>query len=593
MRGFRSLNPFLPLFVFIAAALPYLNILPNGFLADDHFLVETNPWIKDIRHLPDIFRSEMWGFSQTSSNYYRPVVHVLYMLGYRLFGPDAWGFHLMSILFHAGTSAMVFIVCRALFKTQEGDRGLGVPLMASVLFAFHPVHTEAVAWIAALTEPAYSFFFLVSFYFYMRAGRESGPNERQKGIFFGFSLLFFALALFSKEPAILLPLAIAAYDIFVLKEKFARRARSYIPYFVIIAFYLLLRANALNGMLPWNAHEEMGLGELFPAIIFFLAKYIGKLAFPFGLNSFYGIIKYSPAQLALSALVSAGLTVLLIISLKKSAKVFFLMLFALLPLLPAFYIRGICGNTFAERYLYLPSAGFLMLAGLGLERLRGRPRWKKPASAGFISIALLFGALTIARNPVWENDYTLWGDVVGKSPHEPVAHRNYGIQLSKRGLSDAAIRHFMIVLSMYPSDPETHHNLGRAYTARNRLEEALQEYRISHSMLPELFDTNYELGAVLLKLGRYQESVPYMEAALRLKPGDPDANLSLGVALYHTKKFGEAERELRRCLYLDRENHAVHYMLGLTLREMGSEEEARRELAIAEALRNSNRSVTP
>ena len=140
---------------FVACAtLPYLNILFNGFVYDDDSQVMHNPYVRSFQHLKEIFTTHVWSFRGLTSvgNYYRPMMTLGYLFCYKLFGMRAYGFHLVSLLLH------VLIVCLVFVLTERltGDRVWA--FVAGALFALHPVHTESVDWIAAVTDLELTFF---------------------------------------------------------------------------------------------------------------------------------------------------------------------------------------------------------------------------------------------------------------------------------------------------------------------------------------------------------------------------------------------------------------------------------------------------
>ena len=132
----------------------YFNALSCGFVYDDKDQIVNNHWIRDVRYLNEIFSQSVWGFStdveeQGTANYYRPLMHLVYMANYYLFGLKAWGFHLVNVLFHMGNSVLVFLVVLRLLAestlTREkgggplpvpGSKGSGQPFYSS-LFTIH------------------------------------------------------------------------------------------------------------------------------------------------------------------------------------------------------------------------------------------------------------------------------------------------------------------------------------------------------------------------------------------------------------------------------------------------------------------------
>jgi 4-amino-4-deoxy-L-arabinose transferase-like glycosyltransferase len=152
----------------------YFNALFNGFVYDDRYLILQNPWIRDARHIPDIFLTNIWAFQgEGASSYYRPILHLIYMVDYHIFGLRPWGFHLSKILFHAGNSLLVFFTASTIINRHMGGDTdtktpqVYIPFVAALLFAIHPIHTEAVT--VGTTEVSLAFFYLLSFYLYIRA----------------------------------------------------------------------------------------------------------------------------------------------------------------------------------------------------------------------------------------------------------------------------------------------------------------------------------------------------------------------------------------------------------------------------------------
>jgi len=194
--------PALPILIILLVSFGiYFNALFNGFVYDDKLQVLDNRWIKDLNHIPDMFSKSVWSFQGETiiSNYYRPLMHLFFMLNYYIFGLRPWGFHLLNILFHTGVSILVFVNASRLLRapsnsSQLGEQGfvgslLSPPFVGALVFATHPIHTEAVAWVSGVPELSYTFFFLLSLYLYMRF------EEGMKGMY-PLSLLSFSIATF-------------------------------------------------------------------------------------------------------------------------------------------------------------------------------------------------------------------------------------------------------------------------------------------------------------------------------------------------------------------------------------------------------------
>ncbi len=135
------------LVLLLLAVLPYLNTLFNNFVYDDYYQVLNNPYVHSFHYLREILTTSVWSFqgAQGISNYYRPLMTLGYLLTYHIAGPIPFSFHLVNLVLEASAVWLVYSILRQL-------SGEPVALIAAGLFALHPIHTEPVAWIAAVTD---------------------------------------------------------------------------------------------------------------------------------------------------------------------------------------------------------------------------------------------------------------------------------------------------------------------------------------------------------------------------------------------------------------------------------------------------------
>ncbi len=248
--------------VLLAIALHW-SLLNKGFVSDDLSQVLNNPYLRSPRSLGQIFSSHVWSFRgpEEKSNYYRPMMHLLYMACYALFGLEAAGFPAANLLFHAGCSLLGFYLGRALGATWCAGPSA---LLAALLFAVHPVHTEAIAWIAAVTELSYAFFFLLSVYLYVR-GRPA------------WSAAVALLALLSKETALMLLPLLVVYEHWFRKPG-GRRA--YLYHLVPLAIYFALRTLALGGLVMVANPFSQSLSSHVYSSVYLTGIYLGRLVAP-------------------------------------------------------------------------------------------------------------------------------------------------------------------------------------------------------------------------------------------------------------------------------------------------------------------------
>jgi tetratricopeptide (TPR) repeat protein len=508
-----------PLLLVIAVSLAvYANTLGNAFVYDDDFMVVRNPWITNFRFIPNIFSNNV--FRVEITNYYRPMIDVIFMFAYYIFGPMPWGFHLVNVVLHTGSSVLVFLIARILFSEYKSpSQYLSIPLMAAVLFAVHPIHTEAVAWVSGVMDLSYSFFCLLSLYLYIRS------ENRFNTIYYLSALAFFTGTL-CKEPALLLPGLLIAYDLLLNKKKpgFKFILKRYALFALAASAYLCIRFYALGGNLaPENGYSEYGyFGNMFIVVL----TYFKKLILPTNLTLFYAF-KPVHSLFEARALTAVILTMLIIvlfyIAYKKDKVAFFCLLVIAVPLLPVIYIPalGQAASVIGERYLYLPSAGFCMLVSLAIARLAGSGRGRFAAASVFLALVALYSAGTVLRNRDWKDGGSLWADEVKKAPWSTEAHTNLGLYYGSIGRDDLAISEYLKALQCRPVIEEAYENLGITYDKLGMEDKAITVFEEMLKASPDDALAYNGLGVAYAKKGDMNKAAAYFQMAVHFSPDEP------------------------------------------------------------------------
>ncbi len=546
------LTPILTL-VFVSFIV-YFNALSGDFVYDDTLQILENQWITDFRNIPTMFSKDVWNFHAWNAitNYYRPLMHVVYTLNYYLFGLTPWGFHLVNVLIHCGATVLVFLLARRLLPEHRKSVTpiyLSPPFIAAILFASHPIHTEAVTWIAGLPDVAFTFFYLLAFYLYVR----SSP---MLSVSYLLSVVCFAVATLFKEPSLTLPVILAAYD-YGFREsrsRFPDYVKRYLPYFLVGAGYLALRVNALGGFVPHKRYGTLNVYEYAINVFPLFTQYLEKLIVPLNLNAFYvfhPIHSLFDLKGILSLMATLVFVSLTLIALKKNKVSFFGLLFVTVPLLPVLYIPAMGENTFAERYLYLPSVGYVILLAIFLswtmEKLK---RALRSVMIVFIVITVLYAVGTITRNDVWQNGLSLWTDTVNKSPDSSMVHNSLGIAYASRGLNDRAIPEYQTAVRLDPEFVQAHNNLGVAYASQGLTDRAIFEYKAALWLDPDFAEVHYNLGFEYAAQGLFDKAVAEYQTALRLRPDYVEAHNNLGLAYTSQGLIDKAVTEFQTALQL-------------------------------------------
>jgi len=515
----------------------YFNTLYNNFVFDDIPNVLENHWIKDIRNVREIFSTHLAGFNNGySSSYYRPVIQLVFMFNYHIFGFAPWGYHFINILLHAAVSVVVFLMASKIFNVQNRIPSLfSIPFLVALFFATHPIHTEAVSWVAGVMDLSFTFFYLLSLYFYIC----SYDQRPFRGAFF-FSVVMFFISSLCKEPAITLPFLLFAYDAFFRNKGTSATVyiKRYVPYIFVSAAYLLMRFAAIKGVAPSKGFHELNTYQYVINVFPLFINYMKKLVLPLELSALH---PFSPVSSIFEpkCLLSIFLTIvigILAFLFRNKKTVLFGLSLVVIPLLPALYIPGIAGESvFAERYLYLPSVGFVLilgyLYGIGLERA-GR----KGALLAIVSIGLIaiYSIGTFERNQVWKDSYSLWADTVTKSPQSAVAHEYFGYALYSQGRLDEAIEQYQIALSLNPKRVDSRINLGVAYALKGWTDQAIAHYKAGLTLRPDDADGHMNLGLAFLAKEQVEDAIGECSLALNINPNSAGAHNCLGIA-YATK----------------------------------------------------------
>ncbi len=561
----------LQLYILLAISFGvYINTLWNGFVYDDSIQILQNHWIRDITYLPEIFEKGVWGFrgsSMTGSNYYRPMMHLIYMLDYLLFGFAPWGFHLVNVLLHMAVCVLVFFVTKRLLREygySDRQDQLFMPFAVAVIFAVHPIHTEVVAWVAGVPELSFTFFYLLSFYLYMGSRCEQGSKNKRAVLF---SLASFFIAMLCKEPAVTLPAALFCYDYVVKKSKDrpAGYIKRYLPYFMTIIAYLALRFSALRGFAP-ETHWKLSAYQIVVNTFQLFGQYLRKLVLPLNMNAMY---QFRPATSIFDVDVLFGfiLTAIFVLTfvtlLKKRSILSFGLILVVLPLIPAMYIPAMGRNVFAERYLYLPVFGFsLLLCLLAVWTSERQPRSSRIIALCFLCLVVVYSGMTIARNRIWKDNLTLWSDAVRKSPDEAMVHGSLGQAYFNKGWVDRAIDEYQLALKIWPDDELAHYNLGLAYFEKGWVDRAIDEYQLALKISPDYEGVHNNLGNAYYAKGLVDRAMVEYQLALKIWPDDELAHNNLGNVYYAKGWMDKAIHEYSLTLKISPDDADAHKNLG-------------------------------
>lgn len=516
----------------LLAVAVYLNALPNAFVYDDHDLVQMNASVRDVARAGSHFASDLF---RGSSNYYRPLPGLIFTAVYRAAGPTPWAFRLVNLLLHALASVLVFRLIDDLLRERPAEApphvAAGAAFAGAALFAVHPVHVEAVAWISGVMDVACTAFALLAFDLYRRVDATLPGRLRLAG-----ALVAFLLAMLAKEPAVVLPALLLLYDGIApasrrtgLRPALARL----LPWLATLGLYLGLRAAALGALVP---HGRPSGSPLVALDLF--GRYVRTIFWPANLS----VGHFAPppedwtsprALVAIAILL--GTAALAVFGWRRHRALLLGLAVFLLTLAPALAISGLgprASKLFSDRYLYFPSVGWTLVvaAALGLAATPARRGRRLVGLAAALAV-LALSVMTVRQIRVWRNDAALWEDAVRKYPADGTNHLEFGRALLAAGDTVAARRAFDRAAALDPGLVEFHVRQGRWLLQAGMPLKAMLDFDRALALDPDSFEALLGAADACNAAGWNDLAARRYRAAIALQPGSAAARNGFGFLL--------------------------------------------------------------
>jgi len=520
--------------IILTTFLIYLPSLKGNLLDwDDYGYIQNNPLIFSI-DLKEIFSHEvMWN--------YHPLTILTLAIEYHFFGLNATGYHAVNLFIHL---ANVILVCYAIFLLSDNIK---VTLVTSLLFGIHPLHVESVAWVAELKDLLYTFFFLAGFIFYLKYIKT--PCKK----FYVFVLLLFIASVLSKGMAVSFPLIMILTDYFKKRKITQKVLFEKIPFLLLSAIFGVVAIVAQKNSI---VIQDLGLGfpQRFAVACYGFITYLVKMAFPFNLSAFYPYPVLSagtiPAEYYAYLILTLVVVILTLHPRFQSKKLIFgfgfytATIFLVLQWLPV-------GNAImADRYSYVPSIGIFFLMGEGFAFLFDKRRtWV--AAIMLSAFAIFFSVKTYSRCFVWNNDLSLWNDVIHQYKASPIAHNNRGLVFLKEQKYDMAINDFNMAIGLNPGYTQAYINRGNALRNYNGYDTALEDYTNAIKLDPGFYRTYFNRATLFLKMGKNNEALNDFNKAISLNPSYVEAYVNRGILYMNQKEYGNAILDFNKAIELN------------------------------------------
>jgi Flp pilus assembly protein TadD len=607
------------LLIVVLGFLVYSNTFNVPFVFDDIGLyIIDNPAIKDFQRFTDLSWLDTVLMDKSWREQFRNriVGHFTFAMNYKIHGLDVRGYHIVNLLIHIFNALLVYRLVNITFKTPffrssvttrpvssvlQSDKLIA--LICALLFAVHPIQTQAVTYISQRLTSLAALFFLLSLFLYIKSRLSESASYRY--IFYSIALVSTILAMKTKEISFTLPVVIALYEFMFFDNGIKKRIFYLIPFIltmILIPLNLLsTNAGSFSEMISkvGEASKETTtiarsdyLFTQFRVIIIYMRLFF----LPANQNLDYDYPVYSSflapqvflSFLFLLTIFGAGAYLFYRSRITHNESRYMrLISFGIFY----FFITMSVESSFIpirdaifEHRVYLPSAGFFLAVITAVVVIKNRINNRIADRAiviTFFLVIMAFAVTAYARNLVWQNEITLWEDVVKKSPNKARPHNNVGVIYRKQGRLDDAIKEYLIALKIAPDYADAHNNLGAAYGQQGRFDEARKEFLKAIKIKPNNVSVHKNLAQIYEIQGLLDDAIKEYLIALKLRFDDYEVHNALGILYKKLGRFDEARKEYLTAIQIKPDFAPIHNNLGVIYEIQGQLDDAINEYLIA------------
>lgn len=600
----------------LACVLVYHNCLYCGFVFDDISAIKENRDLRPQTPISNIFLNDFWGtpiHKEQSHKSYRPLTVLTFRWNYAIHGLQPAGYHLVNLLLHALVSLLYYRVC-AMFLPEFAS------FVAAILFAVHPIHTEAVTGVVGRAEMLSSLFFLGALLCYARASQRRRYTDWRYVVA---CTACVGVAMLCKEQGITVTGVCVVYELFVAQKRRSsggvsrwswvdawgkgsgwgcacgEAARRVATVCCATLALLAARLHVMGAQLPVFTRFDNPAGAAPPPARHLTFAYLPALnawllTLPEALCCDWTMGTVALLKCWRDPRNIATLTLFIIIvaatihALRtRSSALSMGLALLVLPFLPASNLFFPVGFVVAERVLYMPSMGWCLLVAHGW-RLMAKRRAKLAASA-LIFLLLAFSAKTYMRNWDWKTEYSIFASGLKVNRNNAKLYNNVGHALEAEGKYAEALEFFNTAVSVQPDDVGAHINVGRTYNHLGRYQEAEDAYVKAKSLLPKAkpgesyqariapnhLNVFLNLANLISKNAtRLEEADMLYRQAISMRADYTQAYINRGDILIKLNRTKEAQEVYERALLYDSGNPDIYYNLGVVLLEQGKPSQA-------------------
>jgi hypothetical protein len=477
-----------------------------------------------------------WALTSTEHANWHPLTWLSHAADWQLFGADATGHHLTSLLLHVSNVLLLF------FFLEWVTKATGRSLAVAALFAVHPLNVESVVWIAERKNVLSMLFFLITLFAYAYYAR------RPHWCRYLLVALAFLLGLASKPMLVTVPLVLLLVDFWPLQrvQEWTRPSQTFplpqapagrlmlekLPLLVLSAADSVLTMIAQNQATAVRPIAKYSLPDRVGNAFLSYADYLWKLVWPARLAVFYphpaGHLQFWPVALCALLLVASSIWIW-----RERSRPYLLMgwCWFLGTLVPVIGFVQVGDQAMANRYVYLPAIGVFIMAVWGLADVAWRipSRLQAYAGAGVAIVLLLYSVVAVRQVRTWRSNLDLWSAVLVVDKNNASAEVMVGSEILMKALnqgqkySPEALVHFQNALRIDPKNSEALLNIGADQQAHGNVPHALEKYRLALEYVSDnilKYRILTDMGSAYENLGDLETSRRYYREALGLHVKD-------------------------------------------------------------------------
>lgn len=506
-------------FVCLTAIGMFLETSGFKFVWDDFLMLHFAPEIRSPLNIKAFFTT-------TQCDLYRPFGVFANSLVHAGFGLNPAAYHGFNVALFTICCLLFYWVAFGLFKD------VWPALAAALLFAVHPLHAEPVAWISGMEDLLSGSLIFAALLCFMKDRGGTAARWTIPGV------LLFALALLSKELAVVFPALVVAADLIITRVpvswKYALRR---VPLFILSVVFLMVRFYYIGVVGQARLIYGWAPGTVIPSVIKLIPHYLGQFLYPSGLCPDFTSFRLAhsftePAVWGTIIGIPAAFAIF-IYAWRRAPLAAFAMAWSGITIMPFLHIVPI-GTFCADRFMFLASAGLIILLVYIVTAMADKAA-RNPSGRAVIMaavcgiIGVFWGMRTPAQNRIWKDEETLYTAMTQCAPRSYYAYNKLGYTLAGQGRFDEAESAFIKAKSISPRTAVIWLNLGKVYAMTGRLEKAEHAFDTARALEPNNVDTLMKLALAREKLGRTQQAAQTYKQVLKINPGHKQAKARLDV----------------------------------------------------------------